>query len=153
MKKRRVDMTELMTTSEDVKDYTDAEEKAGLPRSRLELQELPGDRDRAARFRANAGGSISRRPHIESLLGGALVVAMHQLNFLLDRVKGGEKLSLEQEREFHKLSETITKLTRAEREQRKAEGIDEMDLESAKAKLPEALEALGLTADDLKKLV
>ena len=140
---------ELRIKSErDVADYIETHRAERLPRSALVVEELSDGPGRAAAFRASAGGSISRRPHIESMLGSAMAIAMHELNFLMGKVKAGMKLEPDEERAFHKLVDSVGKLVREEREQRKAEGLDELDREDVMERLPDALAAMGVEMDD-----
>lgn len=126
-------------------DYTDAHKAELLPSSSLGEADMYDDPDRAQRYRRMSGPLISRRVHTNDLLAGSMMVAMHQLNFLLSKVKAGEKLDPAEERLSHKLVEDITRLTREEREQRKFEKLEEMPQEEFGELFREAALVLGIT--------
>lgn len=109
---------------------TKAADTFPIPRSRLELEDLRGDPEKVRRFKASAGTPlVSRKPHVEALIGGAMFVAWEELKHLKE-IAATRKLDPEEERQYRYLVESIVKLTREQREQQKAEAIEEMDQES-----------------------
>lgn len=97
-----------------------------IPKSQFEATDMKVDMERRRRFVKAGGPQLSRRPHIEQMLGGAMAVAQHQLNGYLTKIAQGEELNPAEARIFFQLVDAIKKLTGEEREQRKFEGLSDM---------------------------
>lgn len=119
-----------------------------IPVSRLRLEDVRGDPNRAREFREAGIGSISRKPRIEALLATAQAVAWAQLNPLYQKLEDGETLLRSEEQLFHKLVDSITKLVREERAQQRHEAIEDLDQATLAEKAIEALTVLGILPAD-----
>lgn len=146
MKRRRVDTRHVQRAPGFDGDYTKAEKSRALPSSSLSPEDMSENADLGPRFR-RGGPIISRRPHVEALLTNSMAVAMHELNLLMQKVKAGMKLDPAEERHYHKLVDSIGKLVREEREQRKHEKLEDMDPDTLEAKYIEAGRVLGLLGE------
>lgn len=102
-----------------------------IPQSELELDAIRSrDPELKRRFAASSDHLISRKPHVENVLGNALTTVHLQLDLLAkkaeDFYKAGELLPYDLERRIHKLTETAARLTREIRAQEEHERIEEI---------------------------
>ena len=114
-----------------------------IPQTQAELLDLRGDPDASRRFReAGGAGYISRLPHVDALLGGAMVIAMRQLK-RLEEASADRKLDPGEARDFKNIVDSVTKLIREQREQQKQEALEDMDTETLMKQAKEAVVVLG----------
>ena len=115
-------------------DYVKAEDSTLLPRNEVDGSQLDDERnpERIRRFRKQGGvRSISKKPHVDNLLTSAYITAWEILSSLQEKAqRTGGNLEPEDLRAFVRVAgDVLPKLVREEREQQKAEGWDEMDVE------------------------
>lgn len=110
-------------------DYLAAEHSALMEPGLTEEEVTANREEQRVAFNASDGLGISTRPHIDQLLGGAMALAGAQLRDLIDKQRRNEPLSSEEKNFMLKLFDSIPKLTRAEREQRKFESHENLSEE------------------------
>lgn len=81
---------------------------------------------------------IKARPHVEAMLAKAYYVIDESLNAIADKVRQGRRLDREEVNVFAKMAETLSRLTKEEREQEKAADPTALSDEELLARAEEA---------------
>lgn len=142
MSKGRKQLAHVQRVVGIAEDYQRAEASTQLPQTVVEAELLRGDPDKGKRFRkAGGAGSLTRKPHLDALLGSAYVTAWEELarlrDFALER-----QLTNDEIRRYTQLVDSLAKLARTEKESAPAEDLESMDREELMSLAKEAMKAL-----------
>lgn len=113
-----------------------------LPQHGLQAKDLESEEGSVVVTKADYKPSKRLRPHLTDVLSEAHHIILSQLRLLREKAEAGETLSPQEITAFAKLTDSLAKMDRTEREREKMADPAKLDTSTLLDQLPEILKAL-----------